>query len=213
MRLNQLLEVLVPGHNYNVDSLLCSLSGECANDVICFVPFQGEDRNAIGFQQLTDALHACVEVLLELPRQLFSCCLVLGEHLVPEAESRVMHPAEVVRLMRSHEALNEVRNTPGSRGILPPRSCQRARNQCEERTIDERIAVHEKESRASGTRCAGWLRKRGISHVRTIAGKQHRLPLGQAVEIRDSRQLVQATRWTLAACSPLAPAWISNSTS
>ena len=69
-------------------------------------------------------LHAGIEIVLQLLRQLFPCGLVRGISLVTEAEPTVVHPAEVFRLVRGCEPLQEVDNTPCGRRVLASSCCE-----------------------------------------------------------------------------------------
>ena len=78
--------------------------------------------------------------------------LYVGYTLVAEGRPGIVHPAEVVGLVRREQSLQEVDDAPGSRGVLAARRGQRARDQREERAVDQRVPVDEKQR---GMRRAG----------------------------------------------------------
>ena len=97
----------------------------------------------IRIEQLTNALHASIEIRLQLVGELLSCCFIAGVRLVSKGKSRIVHPAEVLRLVGTEQSVEKVYNSPGSRRVLTMARCERARYEREERAIDERIPVDE----------------------------------------------------------------------
>jgi hypothetical protein len=61
-----------------------------------------------------------------------------------------VHPAEVLGLVLRDEASQEGGDTERRAGVFAATAGERARDQCEERAIDERVAIDEKDSRSSG---------------------------------------------------------------
>src|SRR5690606_1237105 len=65
------------------------------------------------------------------------------------------NPAQVLRLVLLEQSLEKVRDAPGGRRVLAAARGKRTRDEGEERAIDERVAVHEEQSRTSGRRDIG----------------------------------------------------------
>ena len=111
-RPNELLKILVARDNHDIHTLLRSLPGKGTNDVIGFVALEREHRNAIRIEDLGDAFHSSVEVALELFGQFLPRCLVGGIALMSKAQPGIVHPTEILWLMRYRESLNEVDDSP-----------------------------------------------------------------------------------------------------
>src|SRR6266480_1910118 len=62
-----------------------------------------------------------------------------------------MHPADVVRVVISAEQPQKIRDAPAGGSILALARSQWSRNQREKRTINERVAIDQKQSRAFWT--------------------------------------------------------------
>ena len=157
---HELLEILVARNDDDVHAGVDALPRQRADDVIGFVAVERENADVERVEELVDALHAAIEVGLQLLGELLARRLVRGIPLVAERQAGVVHPAEVVGLVRVEEPLQEVDDAPRGRRVLAAARGERARDQREERAIDQRVAVDEKESGR------GW--KAGL-HARKLA--------------------------------------------
>ena len=163
-RLDELLKILVARDDHHVGAVLHALARQRPDHVVRLVALEREDGNPVRLEDLTDALHPRVEVRLELIGQLLARRLVGGIPFVPKAQSRIVDPAEVLRLMRREEALEEIHHPPGRRSVLTTRRGERAGDQREEGAIDQRVAVDQEEPRRLGAAGNGWSGDGGISH-------------------------------------------------
>ena len=102
---DQLLKILIAGHHDDIHSRFDAPCNECPDYIVGFISREGQDWNSVGIEHLTYALHTTIEVGLELFRELFSRGLVGWIALMPKRETRVMHPAEIIRLMLGDESL------------------------------------------------------------------------------------------------------------
>ncbi len=173
-----MLKVLVAGHDHHVRSLLNGLPGECTDDVVRLVATQRENRDAIRFQQLADALHPRVEVGLQLVGELLSRRLVVRIPLVAEAQSRIVHPPEVLGAVVGEKRLQEIDYSPGGRGVLATRGRQRARDQREECPVDQRVPVDQEDAGRRRRGDCGSGREGRIGHgaERQTAAARRELP-------------------------------------
>ena len=105
-------------------TILSALPRERANHVVGFVSLQREDGHPVRLEYLAYALHAGVEVVLKLLGQLFSRRLVGRIPLVAKAQPTVVHPAEVLGLVRGREPLEKIHYAPRGGGVLAARSRQ-----------------------------------------------------------------------------------------
>ena len=144
---HELLKVLVTRNDDNVVSGFNAKSGECADDVVGFVPRHAQHRDIVRFEQLLDALQSRVKIGLQFVRQLFARRLVLRIQIDTERCTGVVHPAEQFGLVCGQETLEKICDAPCGRGVLAATGVQRPREQREERAIDQRIAINEKKSR------------------------------------------------------------------
>src|SRR5689334_6760527 len=112
----------------------------------------------MGVEDGADALHAAVEIGLQFLGQLFARRFVRRVTLVAVRQPGIVDPAEVVGAMRLEEPLQKVDAAPGGRRVLTAARRKRARDEGEERAIDERVAVHEEEARR------GWRGGGGRDH-------------------------------------------------
>jgi hypothetical protein len=144
---NELLEVLIPRDDNDVETLRGALPRERADDVVSLVAGTRNDRNPLGVEERAEALHPTIEVRLELLRELLSGRLVAGVSLVTERETGIVYPAQVFRLVRGQEPIEKVDNSPGGGGVLTVAGRERPRDERKERAIDERVAVHQEQSR------------------------------------------------------------------
>ena len=94
-----------------------------------------------------NALHASIEVRLELLGQLLARCFVGGILLVAERQPGVVHPPQVVGLVCLQQSLEKIGDAPRGRGVFSATGRQRAGNEREKRAIDQRVAVDEKKAR------------------------------------------------------------------
>ena len=117
-RPNELLEVLVPGYDNDLESVLDALARQRRNHVVGLVAIHGDHGHTIGVQQLADAIETAIEVGLKFLVQLLARRLVLTEDLVPEGRAGVVHPGDVVGLVFRLEALQEVDDAPGRGRVL-----------------------------------------------------------------------------------------------
>ena len=135
-----------------------ALRRERADDVVGFVALQREHRDLERIEDLADALHAAIEVGLELLGQLFARRLVGRICLVAKRQPGVVDPAEVLRAVVREEPLEKVDDAPRGRCVLALAGRERTRDEREERPVDQRVAVDQEESR-------GW-RRRYVGHER-----------------------------------------------
>ena len=144
-RLHELLEILVARHDHDVEAALHALPREGPDDVVGLEALEREDRDPVRLEELADAFHARVEIGLQLVGELFPRRLVGRIPLVPEAEPRVVDPAEVFGAMLVEQALDEVDHSPRGRRVLAACGGERPGDQGEERAIDQRISVDEEQ--------------------------------------------------------------------
>ena len=97
-------------------------------------------------EQLFDALHAAIEVRLQLFAELLASSLVGGILLVAKGQAGVVHPPDVFGAMRVDEALKKIDHAPRGGGVLSAARREGTRDQREKRAVNQRVAVDEKES-------------------------------------------------------------------
>jgi hypothetical protein len=165
-RLHELLKILVAGDDHHVDAGRDPLPSQRSDHIVRFIALQGEDGNAVRLQQLADPLHPRIEVGLELLGQLLAGRLVAGIALMAKAQPGVVHPPEVLGFVRREQALKEVDDPPRGGGVLAPRRRERTGDEREERAVDQRVSVDQKEPRRVGTRGGRRSGERGIGHGR-----------------------------------------------
>jgi hypothetical protein len=149
--LHQLLKVLVAGYYHYVHARLDTLGHESPVYVISFVAGERHVRNTVSVQYLADAVHAAIEIRLQLFAQFFAGSLISRIPLVAERKTRIMHPTEVIGLVLGNHALKKVCYAPARRSVLSFARRERTRDQCKKGTIDERVPVDQKQPRASRT--------------------------------------------------------------
>ena len=79
-----MIENLVARHDDRLQSFFGDSFGQRADDIVGLVACQFDDGNVEGFQNLTDATHSRVEILLERLIQLLTRRLVVFVDLVPK---------------------------------------------------------------------------------------------------------------------------------
>ena len=163
-RRDELLEVLVARDDHHVLPGGGSLAGERADHVVGLVPLLGEDRDVVRLEQRAHALHPAVEVVLQPLAQLLARGLVRRVLLVAERQPGVVHPAEVLGAVRGDEALQEVGDPPRGARVLAAARGEGARDEGEERAVDERVAVDEEEARRLRARDLGRGGEREVGH-------------------------------------------------
>src|SRR6185437_8048539 len=83
-RSDELLKILVSGDNYDVDLGLDTLRHQRPDHIVGLIARERNDRNSVGIQHLADAIHAPIEIGLELLCQLFTGRLIGWVTLMPE---------------------------------------------------------------------------------------------------------------------------------
>ena len=171
--LYELLEILVARNDHDIDRRRDSLPGQCSDHVVGFISRQRKDRNTVRLEQLADPLHARVEIGLELLGQLLASRLVRRVSLVAEAESGIVYPAQILRAVRGHEPLEKGDDPPCGGSVLAAGRRERAGDEREERAIDQRVSIDEKEPRRIGAGGGRRNGERGIGHggVRRDGGR------------------------------------------
>ncbi len=109
---HELVEVLVARDDDDVHAGVDALSGKRADHVIGFISIECEHAHVECGQQFFDALHAAIEIRLQLFAELLARGLVGGILLVSEGQSGIVHPADVLGPMRVDEALEKIDHAP-----------------------------------------------------------------------------------------------------
>jgi hypothetical protein len=140
---DQLIEILVAGNDDSLQSVIGDAPGECADDVVRFVPLQLDDRDVEGIKDLSDTTHRCVEVFLKRLVQLLARGLVVRIDLVTErfAPTRVEDESEIVGPLFGEDFANELYDPPGRRRVLAPRGAERPADHGVESPINQRMPV------------------------------------------------------------------------
>src|SRR5436190_1231605 len=194
---DQLVEILVPRHDDDLDAAGCRLDRERPDDVVRLVPLDPDDRHAEGGEDLLDPFDGAVELLLQLGGELLARRLVRGVGLLPKRLAHVVHPREVVGPPPVQQADQEVGDSPGGGRVLAAPRRERTGDHREEGPVDQGVAVDEIEGRLR------------LGHGGTNIQKPRPAVLaGGATRMAWGRY----TRTTFMACSPLSPVFTSNST-
>ena len=101
-------------------------------------------------ENLADTLERAVEVLLQLLPQLLARRLVLRVLLLTKGHPTVVHPADVFGMVVLVQAQQKVRDAPHRRRILAAFCREGPRDHGEERTVNERVTVYQKDARLPG---------------------------------------------------------------
>ena len=91
-RPNQLIEILVSGHNDRVHTRRTGKRRQRADYIVRLITVYCNEWDAERFQELLDPLDRTVESILQLRVQLLAGRLVLGIGLLAEGRSCIMHP-------------------------------------------------------------------------------------------------------------------------
>ena len=145
-RAHQLEEVLVAGHDHRFHAAPRGLPRQRADHIISLEAIEFEDRDAVGRENLRDALDPGVEVGLLRRLQPLTRRLVFGVSLVAKGKPCVMHPPEVLRMVPFDQPAQELQHAAGDRGILALAADELLVGEGEERAIDQRVAVDEEEA-------------------------------------------------------------------
>ena len=148
---HELLEILVARHDHDVVTGVHPFTCERANHVVGFEAGDREHRNAVGREQLMNALEPSIEVGLQLVSELFARGLVVGIQIVAKGRARVMHPSQQLRFVRHQQALEERGDAPGGRGVFSVTRGQRACHQRKKCAVDQGITVDQEQTRCGGT--------------------------------------------------------------
>src|SRR5437870_1073531 len=138
---DELIEILVARHDHHPEPARRGRGGHRPDDVVRLVALRPDQREVERIEDLHNALHGAIEVLLQLPRKFLARRLVPGVGLVPEGLAHVVHPGEIVGPPSLEQAQQEVGDPPRRRSILAPTRGEGARDHREERAVDERVSV------------------------------------------------------------------------
>ena len=154
---HQLVEVLVARDDDGLETLIPGLDRQRADDVIRLPPIHGDDAVAEGLHELADHRKAGTKLL----RHLLPRGLVVREDFLTVGTPRVEDHGDVVRLVVVPDAEEEVDEPEGRRRVLAAGVGQGSVDEGEERPVDQRICVDQKEA-GNGLRgnihdnCFGW---------------------------------------------------------
>ena len=118
---HELLKVLVARDDDDVHARLDALPRERADDVVGFIALQCENWNAIRVEDGADALHAAIEVGLQLVGQLLARRLVGGIALVAKRQCRSRAPSRGSRACASATRRWRKLTTPQAADVFSPR--------------------------------------------------------------------------------------------
>ena len=139
---HELIEILVSGNDYGLESCVSRLDRERADYVIGLVPVQFDEGVVETGYELAHAGQAGPELI----GHLLPGRLVLRIELLPVAISGVEDHREIVGLVFVTDIDQEVREAEGGGCVLPLRVGERAANEGEERPVDQCVGIDKEET-------------------------------------------------------------------
>ena len=146
-RPNQLVEVLVPGHDHDLATFGGFTNCYRADDVVGLVAGHRKDWNPKCCEEGAHLLDSGVEVGLQFGVEFFPGRFVLGILLGPERIAGIEYPDQEVRVVFRLEAEQKIGHPPGRGGVFTATGSEWSGNQGKKCAINQRMAIDQEKLR------------------------------------------------------------------